>query len=56
MSWNDLSMADRAAYIKIGLDNGITNLKIIRDIYNRYAKGKVKRAGNFIWRYYGKGI
>lgn len=39
MSWNDLSMADRAAYIKIGLDNGITNLKIIRDTYNRYAKG-----------------
>lgn len=32
-------MADRAAYIKIGLDNGITNLKIIRDTYNRYAKG-----------------
>ena len=39
MSWNDLSMADRAAYIKIGLDNGITNLKIIRGTYNRYAKG-----------------
>lgn len=39
MSWNDLSMADRATYIKIGLDNGITNLKIIRDTYNRYAKG-----------------
>lgn len=39
MSWNDLSMADRAAYIKIELDNGITNLKIIRDTYNRYAKG-----------------
>ena len=39
MSWNDLSMADRAAYIKIGLDNGITNLKIIRDTYNKFAKG-----------------
>ena len=26
-------MKDRAAYIKIGLDNGITNLKIIRDTY-----------------------
>lgn len=22
----------------------------------RCCKGKVKRAGNFIWRYYGKGI
>lgn len=39
MNWSDLSMKDRAAYIKIGLDNGITNLKIIRDTYNRYAKG-----------------
>ena len=39
MSWNDLSMADRAAYIKLGLDNGITDLKVIRDTYNKYAEG-----------------
>lgn len=39
MSWNDLSMTDRAAYIKLGVDNGVTNLKVIRDTYNKYNKG-----------------
>lgn len=87
MSWNDLSMADRAAYIKIGLDNGITNPEEeanrlgyypderghrddrvkkpahpthpSRGKWNSFTEfelTKVKRAGNFIWRYYGKGI
>lgn len=39
MRWDDLSMANRAAYIKLGLDNGITDLKVIRDTYNKYATG-----------------
>lgn len=39
MRWDDLSMADRAAYIKLGLDNGITDLKVIRNTYNKYATG-----------------
>lgn len=39
MSWDNLSMADRAAYIKLGLDNGITDLGIIRSAYNKYADG-----------------
>lgn len=39
MKWNDLSMAERAAYIKLGLDNNITDLKVIRDTYNKYADG-----------------
>ena len=37
--WNKLSMADRAAYIKLGIDNGITDLATIRDTYNQYAEG-----------------
>ena len=37
--WNKLSMADRAAYIKLGIDNGITDLATIRDTYNKYAEG-----------------
>lgn len=32
-------MADRAAYIKLGLDNGITDLSTIRKTYNKYADG-----------------
>ena len=39
MSWNDLSMTDRATYIKLGVENGITNLDTIRGIYNKYVKG-----------------
>lgn len=39
MSWNDLSMADRAMYIKLGVDNGIINLSDIREVYNKYDEG-----------------
>ena len=51
MSWNNLSMTDRAAYIKLGLDSGITDLNTIRNIYNKYADGghkenKVLSTGN----------
>lgn len=42
MSWNDLSMADRAKYIKLGVKNGITSLDNIRDAYNSYAEGGIK--------------
>ena len=40
--WNKLSMADRAAYIKLGIDNGITDLATIRDTYNKFAEGGEK--------------
>lgn len=39
MSWDNLSMADRTAYIKLGLDNGIIDLGVIRSTYNKYAEG-----------------
>lgn len=32
--WNELSMNDRAKYIRLAVENGITDLKYIRDIYN----------------------
>lgn len=38
MSWDKLSMADRAEYIRIAVANGVTNLDNIRDAYNSYAK------------------
>lgn len=37
--WKDLTMSERAALIKLGVDNGVTNLKDIRDTYNKYAEG-----------------
>lgn len=48
-------MADRAKYIQLGVSNGITDLNVIREAYNKYAEGgKVKtkvgeyKVGNFI--------
>ena len=40
--WNDLSMADRAKYIQLAVQNGITNIDNIRGIYNKYAEGGYK--------------
>ena len=39
MNWNDLSMKDRASYIKLMVENGIYNLNSIRTIYNSFAEG-----------------
>lgn len=39
MSWNDLSMSDRASYIKLGINNGITDLNTIREVYNKFEEG-----------------
>lgn len=39
MSWNDLPMKDKASYIRMGVENGITDLDTIREIYNKFAIG-----------------
>lgn len=39
MKWSDLSMAERAKYIKLGVQSGITDLSIIRGTYNKLDKG-----------------
>lgn len=45
--WDELSMAERANYIRLGVQNGIVSLDGIKEVYNKYADGgKVKtRAG-----------
>lgn len=45
MKWNELSMADRAKYIQLGVSNGITDLNVIREVYNKYAEGGPKKVG-----------
>lgn len=42
MSWNELSLKDKADYIKELVNNGIYNLSDIRNRYNIYAKGGYK--------------
>ena len=37
--WNKLSMADRAKYIQLGVQNGVTDLNAIKKVYNTYAGG-----------------
>lgn len=45
--WNKLSMADRAKYIQLGIQNGVTDLSTIRNIYNTYAGGeKINKFGD----------
>ena len=39
MNWSDLTMKDRASYIKLAVENGIYNLNSIRTIYNSFAEG-----------------
>lgn len=39
MSWNNLSMKDKASYIRMGVENGITDLDTIREVYNKFAIG-----------------
>ncbi len=48
MTWNDLSMAERANYIKLAVENGITDLPHIRAIYNSYAEGGDFSAGAMV--------
>lgn len=42
MSWNELSLKDKADYIKESVNNGIYNLSYIRNRYNMYANGGYK--------------
>ena len=42
MSWNELSLKDKADYIKESVNNGIYNLSDIRNRYNIYAEGGYK--------------
>lgn len=42
MSWNELSLKDKADYIKESVNNGIYNLSDIKNRYNMYANGGYK--------------
>lgn len=43
-NWDKLSMKNRTNYIKLALDEGVTDLSVIRDTYNKYAEGGPKIA------------
>ena len=37
--WNELTMSERYPYLKLGVEQGIYNAKVISDLYNKYADG-----------------
>lgn len=49
MSWNDLSMKDKASYIRMGVENGITDLDTIREVYNKFAEGGPVKKSNYYY-------
>lgn len=45
MGWNNLSMKEKASYIRMGVENGITDLGTIKEVYNKFAKeGPIKKS------------
>ena len=44
--WDDLSMTERAEMMRVAVNNGITDLPTIRQKYNEFAKGGLKRDYN----------
>lgn len=47
--WDELSMAERVPYLKLGMDSGIYNPTIIADIYNRFEDGGKKESKGYDW-------
>lgn len=44
--WKNLSMTDRAKYIKTGVESGLTNIEAIKKAYSIYAEGGPMEDGN----------
>lgn len=39
MAWNDLSLPDKARMMQLAVKSGITDLRTIQEVYNKYAEG-----------------
>ena len=39
MAWNDLSLSDKARMMNLAVKSGITDLRTIEEVYNKYAEG-----------------
>lgn len=42
MAWNDLTLSDKARMIQLAVNSGITDLRTIQEVYNKYATGGQK--------------
>lgn len=44
--WNDLSMKDKASFIKVGVKNGLYSIDNIKAIYNKFSERGVLDKGD----------
>lgn len=44
MAWNDLTLSDKARMINLAVRSGITNLRDIQEVYNKYKEGGNKKS------------
>lgn len=44
--WNDLSMKDKAAFIKVGVKNGLYSIDNIKAVYNKFSEGRFLDKGD----------
>ena len=47
--WNELSMAERVPYLKLGIESGIYDASIIADSYNKFEEGGIKEDKGYDW-------
>ena len=47
--WNELSMAERVPYLKLGIESGIYDASIIADSYNKFEEGGIKDDKGYDW-------
>lgn len=43
MAWNDLTLSDKARMIQLAVKSGITDLRTIQEVYNKYEEGGYKK-------------
>lgn len=44
MAWSDLTLSDKARMMKLAVSSGITDLRTIEEVYNKYAEGGPKKS------------
>ena len=42
MAWNDLTLSDKARMMQLAVKSGVTDLRTIEEVYNKYAEGGPK--------------
>lgn len=49
MAWNDLTLSDRARMMQMAVKSGITDLRTIQEVYNKFDEGGPKKSPMYTW-------